>query len=202
MKSEELSNNKFVLSAIFGITFVSFCAFLIGYGINQGECPVCKEKEIIKTYITTNIIDNDIDYNMTTSTIRKDLIGKYVSVGDSKSYFEIEKNGDFNFNVLVDEKYITYTNEDYVLLLYYFKDVANIVTPTIETLEPNYIYKINMTLIPKNKIDDDTVKESIISFVSEESNKEKFFNFFEIDELGHISNYILESEVLDGSDNK
>ena len=85
----EISNNKFLFLAIFLITLSSFCAFLIGYGINSGECPPCKDKTIVKVFTTTNNVVSEVDYNMLTSDIKKNLVGKYINKIDRKSYFEI-----------------------------------------------------------------------------------------------------------------
>ena len=79
----EISNNKFLFLAIFLITLSSFCAFLIGYGINSGECPPCKDKTIVKVFTTTNNVVSEVDYNMLNSDIKKNQVGKYINKIDT-----------------------------------------------------------------------------------------------------------------------
>lgn len=154
-----MSNNKFVFIVIFLITFASFCAFLIGYGINSGTCPVCKDKTIVKLFTTVNNVVNDIDYNMLTSEIKKDLVGKYINQIDSKSYLEIFKDGSFEFIRNSCEKYEEFTNKDYVLLIYYSKELKE------ESLDEDfYSYETILTLIPKNKIETKNLTDSMLTF--------------------------------------
>lgn len=154
-----MSNNKFVFIVIFLITFASFCAFLIGYGINSGTCPVCKDKTIVKLFTTVNNVVNDIDYNMLTSEIKKDLVGKYINQIDTKSYLEIFKDGNFKFIRNSCEKYEEFTNKDYVLLIYYSKELKE------ESLDDDvYSYETILTLIPKNKIETKNLTDSMLTF--------------------------------------
>ncbi|MEG0826282.1 MAG: hypothetical protein RR404_02300 [Bacilli bacterium] len=173
MKNDELSNNKFVVLSITLVTLVAFCAFLIGYGINQGECPKCNDKTVIKVFTTTNNVENTVDYNMMTSIIRKDLVGKYVNELDSKVYFEINRDGTFKFVKNNCNEYKTFTNEDYVLLLYYSQKE---VIPEVEADDDiksdkekkQIIYNTSLTMIPKKQIKEEIVVDSIITFVDEE----------------------------------
>lgn len=159
MENDNGANNKFVFMGIFFISLSSFCAFLIGYGINSGTCPVCKDKTIVKLFTTINNVVNEIDYNMLTSEIKKDLIGKYVNQIDSKSYLEIYKDGNFIFVRNSCGKYEEFTNKDYVLLFYYSKkEVLN------ELEDTTYLYENILTLIPKNEITTNNLVDSMITF--------------------------------------
>ena len=159
MENENVSSGKLMFVAIFLITFSSFCAFLIGLGINSGSCPVCKEKSIVKVLTTVNNVVSDVDYNMLTSDIKKDLVGKYVNQIDESSYFEIFNNGKFEFVRNSCSKYEKFTDDDYVLLVYYARKEN-----TSIDIEDDYIYETILTLIPKFEIDDDNLIDSMITF--------------------------------------
>lgn len=166
----EISNNKFLFMAIFLVTLSSFCAFLIGYGINSGECPVCKDKTIVKVFTTKNNVVSEIDYNMLTSDIKKSLVGKYINQIDNKSYFEIYKDGTFKFVRNSCNKYEIFTNDDFVMLIYYKKEkIVNEESDIESLIEENYIYENNITLIPKGEIQTDILTESMITFKDSES---------------------------------
>lgn len=164
----DISNNKFLFLAIFLITLSSFCAFLIGYGINSGECPPCKDKTIVKVFTTTNNVVNEVDYNMLTSDIKKTLVGKYVNQTDPKSYFEICKDGTFKFIRNSCNKYETFTNNDYVMLIYYSKTEIESNEEDVDHIEDTdsvqYLYENNITLIPKGKITTEVLTESMLTF--------------------------------------
>lgn len=164
----DISNNKFLFLAIFLITLSSFCAFLIGYGINSGECPPCKDKTIVKVFTTTNNVVNEVDYNMLTSDIKKTLVGKYVNQTDPKSYFEIYKDGTFKFIRNSCNKYETFTNNDYVMLIYYSKTEMESNEEDVDNIEDTdsvqYLYENNITLIPKGKITTEVLTESMLTF--------------------------------------
>jgi len=160
VENDNVSNNKFLFMAIFLISMSSFCAFLIGYGINSGACPPCKDKTIVKLFTTENNVANDVDYNMLTSEIKKDLVGKYVNQLDKKSYLKIYKDGSFEFVRNSCSQYEKYTNEDYVLLMYYSKKTLD--DDVIE--ETEYEYKNILTLIPKGEIDSDNLTTSMLTF--------------------------------------
>lgn len=167
----EISNNKFLFLAIFLITLSSFCAFLIGYGINSGECPPCKDKTIVKVFTTTNNVVSEVDYNMLTSDIKKNLVGKYINQIDSKSYFEIYKDGTFKFVRNSCDKYEIFTNNDYVMLVYYSKKEVeekesdtDLEEESLKAAPLEFLYENNITLIPKGEISTSALTESMITF--------------------------------------
>lgn len=168
VENDSISNKKFIFIAISVITFSSFFAFLIGYGLNSGTCPVCKDKKIIKVFTTANNVVNEVDYNMTTSEIKRDLIGKYINQIDDKSYLEIDKDGNFVFLKNSCGIYKKYTNEDYVLLLYYSK---------VE-IDGEYEYENILTLIPKGEIETSTLTDSIITFKDSSKSNDGISNTF------------------------
>lgn len=157
MENENITNNKAFFMVIFFISLSSFCAFLIGYGMNSGSCPVCKNKTIVKLFTTVNNVVNDVDYNMLTSEIKKDLVGKYVNQIDSKAYLEIFKDGSFEFIRNSCNKYEKFTNEDYVLLIYYSKE-------QVILEETEEVYETILTLIPKKEIKTDNLIDSMLTF--------------------------------------
>lgn len=175
MEENNISNNKFLTFAIILVTLVGLSGFLIGLGLNQGECPVCSDKKVVKVFTTVNNIEKDVDYNMVTSAIKEDLIGKYVNKNDVKTYLEILKDGTFELS-LYDEKekeYIKYTNEIYVLLTYYSKQEVEIETATATIdmeKQTKDIYKTTLYFIPKGQIEGDLMS-NIITFTDiEETN--------------------------------
>lgn len=173
MENDNVTNNKLVFLVIFLITLSSFCAFLIGYGVNSGTCPACKDKTIVKLFTTVNNVVNSIDYNMLTSEISKDLVGKYVNQIDSKSYLEINKDGSFVFVKNSCNKYEKFTNKEYVLLFYYSK------TKTLnEKEEENYSYENILTLIPKNEIETKDLVDSMLTFRDIERTEDGISNGF------------------------
>lgn len=192
---ENVSNNKFLIFAIVLITLVGLSGFLIGYGINQGDCPVCSDKKVVKVFTTTNNIEDTVDYNMVTSAIKTDLIGKYVNKNDSKIYLEILKDGTFTLSTYDDVKaeYKEYTNEEYVLLIYYSKEEVkeepvleeNTKTPVInETEEVTalkkevvYEYETTIYFIPKGQIEGDLIT-NMITFKDPESTSDGISKLF------------------------
>lgn len=177
---ENVSNKKLLVFAIILITLVGISGFLVGYGINQGDCPVCSDKKVVKVFTTTNNVEDTVDYNMVTSTIKSDLVGKYINKNDSKIYLEILKDGTFNLNIYDAEKeeYNEYTNEEYVLLVYYSKEeVIETDNKTVEekTTEDTpaqesslktttlYDYETTIYFIPKGQIEGDLMT-NIITF--------------------------------------
>lgn len=167
MENEGISNNKFIFMAIFLVTLSSFCAFLIGYGINSGTCPPCKDKTIVKVFTTVNNVVSDVDYNMVTSEIKKDLIGKYTNQLDKKSYLEIYKDGTFKFVRNSCNEYETFTNDDYVLLIYYQKEEINEISSGKEELakeKTEVAYETKLTLIPKGQIETELLTDSMLTF--------------------------------------
>ncbi len=173
--NENISNKRFLTLAIFLVSLVGISGFLIGYGLNQGECPECTEK-VVKVFTTKNEVDTIVDYNMVTSVIQKNLIGKYINKNNSEVYFEIKKDGTFLYQKydLEKEQYIEYTNEEYVLLFYYdcreveeiVEDVEKLETEEAlltEGQEKELEYKTTLYLIPKGNIEGDLIT-NIITF--------------------------------------
>lgn len=175
MEDSNISNNKFLTFSIILVTLVGLSGFLIGLGLNQGDCPVCSDKKVVKVFTTLNNIEDDVDYNMVTSAIKRELVGKYLNKNDSKTYLEILKDGTFELSLYNENEreYTKYTNEVYVLLAYYSKQEVEteIATATIDNVkQTKNVYKTTLYFIPKGKIEGDLMA-NIITFTDiEETN--------------------------------
>jgi len=162
MNNENISNKKYIIMSILFISMLSICAFLIGYGINDGTCPKCNDKTVVKVFTTVNNIETTVDYNMVTSEIKKDLIGKYINDADKKSFFEIQSDGNFKLVINNCSEYVEYTNDNFVLLLYYRKELSSSSDELIEN--ENYDYYTTLTLIPKGEIEGDLLTAKMLTF--------------------------------------
>ncbi|MDD3187193.1 MAG: hypothetical protein PHD02_01815 [Bacilli bacterium] len=211
---ENVSNNKFLILAIVLVSLVGISAFLIGYGMNDGECPVCSDKKVVKVFTTNNNVEDEVDYNMVTSVIKKELVGKYINKNDDDTYLEIMSDGSFILSLYSEEMedYVEYSNEEYVLLIYYsMEDVAvsddgladdeseveNVTSETdltsfaeaSEEEKTQIEYKTTMYFIPKGKIVGDLIS-NIVTFTDAETTLDGISDLMIGPEINNTQYYI------------